>query len=172
MPGVPSANLVEPATPNSTSTHAPKPSWTASPRSRPILPPTATPALALYRNSAVSARPRSADSKSGSPRPPSNSISPSTATLSAKSTPTTWVLRPRKMRSEPALFLPRSSSGGNPGAQRGLPPAHPRGPIQPDPAGPASLHRKSPRPVGQRPLPRKRHGPDGAHRAPAGRDLL
>src|SRR6516225_972553 len=68
MPGAHPANLVEPATRNSTSTHAPKPSWTASPRSRPILPPTATPARALYRNSAVSARPRSADSKSGSPR--------------------------------------------------------------------------------------------------------
>src|SRR6516162_9636115 len=45
--------------------------------------------------------------------------------------------------------------------------AHPRGPIQPDPSGPRSLHPKGPRSVGQRPLPRKRHGPHGSHRAPA-----
>src|SRR6516162_5509449 len=45
--------------------------------------------------------------------------------------------------------------------------AHPRGPIQPDPSGPRSLHPKGPRSVGQRPLPRKGHGPHGSHRAPA-----
>src|SRR6516162_1132622 len=79
---------------------------------------------------------------------------------------------PQKDALRPALFLPRPASGGNPRAQRGLPPARPRGPIQPDPAGPARLHRKSPRPPGQRPLPRKRDGPDGSHRAPAGLNLL
>src|SRR6516164_11497322 len=99
MPGAHPANLVEPATPNSIWTPAPKPSSTASLRSQPILPPTATPALALYRNSAVSAKPRSADSKSGSPRRPSKLYLSKYRDAIRQIDPDHLVLRLRKMRS-------------------------------------------------------------------------
>src|SRR4029077_10744221 len=104
MPGGPSANLEEPATQSLISTPAPRPSWIASPHSQPILPPTDALPLRRSRNSAESARPSSADSKPGSLRLPSNSISPSTATLSAKSTQTTSSCAPE--RCAPASVFP------------------------------------------------------------------
>jgi hypothetical protein len=79
MPGGPPANHVGPATLNSISTPA-KPSWIASLRSLPALPPAGAPALWLCKNSAESARPRSESSKPITPRPPSSSTSPSIET--------------------------------------------------------------------------------------------
>src|SRR6266436_7947509 len=81
-------------------------------------------------------------------------------------------LAPQKDALRPAFFLPRSSSRRNSSAQCRLPPAHPPGPIQLDPSGSGGLHPKSARPLGQRPLSGKRHGPHGPDQAPAGRDLL